>query len=329
MHNPTKTYLYLALMIWGCLTVFLGAFTRISDAGLGCPDWPGCFGEVTAPFSDAELSEALTEYPIDVHVSPYKAWLEMIHRYAASLFGGIIILVAFHIHRHENDPFKKMMSLVLIGLVLFQGALGMWTVTLKLHPLIVMGHLLGGMLLTSIMAWLYIDSIQPRKIFKPQMPAVAKWIKLSICLLALQLFFGGWTSATYSGSVCATFPYCEGSLFPDMDFMSGFTFFQKWGENYQGGVMNHNARMAVHMVHRYYAFIVSIFFVISAIKSFAYPGISRFWPYLVLSVLAIQVMLGVLNVWWYLPISLAVLHNFFGLTLLLVSVAWYMKARYQ
>ncbi len=329
MHSPTNTYLYFTLMVWGCLTVFLGAFTRISDAGLGCPDWPGCFGEITAPFSDAELSEALTQYPIDVHVSPYKAWLEMIHRYAASLFGGIIILVAFQLYRSENNSFKKMMSILLIGLVLFQGALGMWTVTLKLHPLIVMGHLLGGMLLTSIMAWLFFDSIKPRKIFTPQMPSVAKWIRWGIGLLAFQLVLGGWTSATYSGTVCATFPYCEGSFFPSMDFMSGFTLFQKWGENYQGGIMTHNARMAVHMVHRYYAFIVSMFFIVAAVKSLAYPSISKFWPAVVLGVLSIQVALGILNVWWYLPISLAVLHNFFGLMLLLVSVAWYMKARYQ
>ncbi|MEE2770445.1 MAG: COX15/CtaA family protein [Pseudomonadota bacterium] len=329
MQNPGKTYLYFSLMLWGCITVFLGAFTRISDAGLGCPDWPGCFGEVTAPFSDAELSQALIQYPLDVPASPYKAWLEMIHRYAASLFGGIIIFTAIKLYFSEKDWFKKSLSIALIALVLFQGALGMWTVTLKLHPVVVMGHLLGGMMLTSIMAWLFFDSIKPRKIFTPQMPSVAKWIRVGIFLLAFQIVLGGWTSATYSGTVCATFPYCEGSLIPKMDFISGFTTFPKWGANYQGGVMTHSARMAVHMAHRYYAFFVVFFFVITAFKSLSYSGINRFWPYTVLSILALQVLLGVLNVWWYLPVSLAVLHNAVGLTLLLVSVAWYMKARYQ
>lgn len=329
MHNNNRTYLYCALMLWGCLTVVLGAFTRISDAGLGCPDWPGCFGEVTAPFSDAELSQALIQYPLDVHVSPYKAWLEMIHRYAASLFGGIIILVAIQLYRSENSSFKKTLSLLLVALVLFQGALGMWTVTLKLHPVIVMGHLLGGMMLTSIMAWLFFDSIRPRKIFTPQIPTIARWIRWGIGLLAFQIVLGGWTSATYSGTVCASFPFCEGALFPKMDFISGFTTFPQWGANYQGGLLTHDARMAVHMMHRYYAFFVTLFFIVTALKSFSYANISRFWPISVLSILGIQLTLGVLNVWWYLPISLAVLHNAVGLTLLLFSVAWYMKARYQ
>lgn len=329
MQGGYRSHLYFALMLWGCLTVFLGAFTRISDAGLGCPDWPGCFGEVTAPFSDADLSQALTQYPLDVPVTPYKAWLEMIHRYAASLFGLIIICVSIQLYREESDLSKKVLSMLLIGLVLFQGALGMWTVTLKLHPIIVMGHLVGGITLTAIMGWLSFDSIKPRKIFASQRPAVANWIAWGIFLLSVQIIIGGWTSATYSGTVCATFPSCEGSLFPQMDFLSAFVSFPQWGANYQGGVMTHSARMAVQMVHRYGAFIVTAYFLLLSIKSLSYPGIGRFWPLSVIMILALQIFLGIMNVWWYLPISLAVSHNAVALILLLTTIAWYMKARYQ
>lgn len=329
MTTPAKSYLYFILMFWGALTVILGAFTRISDAGLGCPDWPGCFGELTAPMNDTELSAALTQYPLDVHVSPYKAWLEMIHRYAASIFGAIIILVGMQLVISYQTLSKKMLGGMMVALVVFQGALGMWTVTLKLHPVVVMGHLLGGMMLTAIIGWLYFDSIKPRNIFTPQAPTISIWIGWGIFFLFFQLILGGWTSATYSGTVCSTFPYCEGSFFPKMNFLSAFVKFPEWGANYQGGVLDHSARLAIHMVHRYYAFFISIYFIGIALMSMGYPKISRSWPIAVMSILFLQILLGVLNVWWYLPVSLAVLHNAVGLTLLLVSIAWYMKARYQ
>lgn len=329
MRQELQVKVLSGLVLWGIVTVILGAFTRINDAGLGCPDWPGCFGAITAPMSGQELHQALKHYAMDVPVTPYKAWLEMIHRYAASIFGSIIMLLSAYMLIQEQNWFKKTLYAALIGLVIFQALLGMWTVTMKLHPLVVMGHLVGGISLTAIMAWLLFDLVQPQLIFKPSPNKMLKWMRLGIALLMGQIILGGWTSATYSGAVCSTFPLCEGALFPSMDLHSAFFSLPQWGVNYQGGILSHGARVAIQMVHRYGAFIVTGYFVWLLMAGFMAKSVNVVWPLLVAVLLSLQVLLGVLNVWWYLPISLAVLHNAVALLLLLATQIWLVKMRQQ
>lgn len=329
MRQQLQIKILSGLVLWGIFTVILGAFTRINDAGLGCPDWPGCFGAITAPMSGQELHQALKHYSMDVPVTPYKAWLEMIHRYAASIFGSIILLLSGFMLRQENQWFKKVLYGALIALVLFQGLLGMWTVTMKLHPMVVMGHLVGGISLTAIMAWLLFDLIQPRLIFKPSINKMILSMRIGVALLMAQIILGGWTSATYSGAVCSTFPLCEGSLFPNMDMHAAFLTLPQSGLNYQGGILSHGARVAIQMMHRYGAFVVTGYFTWLLIVGFSTHKVSKVWPALVAFLLVLQVLLGVLNVWWYLPISLAVLHNAVALLLLLATQIWLIKTRQQ
>ncbi|MAH61357.1 MAG: cytochrome B [Legionellales bacterium] len=311
-------------LIWGVITVLLGAYTRISDAGLGCPDWPGCFGQWIAPTTDLQLSEAKMGYVTLDDNTPLKAWLEMIHRYAASFFGSFLICLGIYIIFNKQYLHKRWTGFMLIALVVFQALLGMWTVTWKLHPLVVMGHLMGGLSLSAILCWLYLDaSTHGQKLFVYNPSPSSKWVGFGVFVIIVQLVLGGWTSATYSGPVCPTFPYCEGSYWPQMNFLEGFFPLVTIGQNYQGGVFSHSARVAIQMVHRYWAFVVTIYLIALSWFMMKRSVHNMIWIIAVMSALFLQILVGVLNVWWYLPISLAVLHNGLALLILLLMVGWY------
>ncbi|MAJ81940.1 MAG: cytochrome B [Legionellales bacterium] len=322
-----KTILFIFLL-WGAFTVLLGAYARINDAGLGCPDWPGCFGQILAPTSDSQLEKVSAGYNVLSDNTPLKAWLEMIHRYAASAFGSFLIGFSFYILTNRNYLHKRWSGVFIISLVVFQALLGMWTVTWKLHPLVVMGHLMGGLTLTAILYWLYLDvGKKDHALFAEHSNKSSKLVGFGLLFVVIQLVLGGWTSATYSGPICATFPLCEGSLWPEMNFSEGFYPLLTIGKNYQGGLFSHSGRVAIQMVHRYWAFVVTAYLVFLSFKMFKRSQKSFKWILLVLTTLSLQVIVGILNVWWFLPISLAVLHNGLALLLLLLMVGWYHAAR--
>ncbi len=322
-----KTISKLALIatLLAVTVVLLGAYTRLKDAGLGCPDWPGCYGQLSVPQSQQAIQKAQQHFP-DQKIIPHKAWPEMVHRYFAGTLGLLILGLWIFSLKHRKSAGLKfiILSTMLMGLVIFQALLGMWTVTLLLLPLVVMGHLLGGMLIASILWWTYLSSRNTQlDISKQQIPKFTKYFSILSCIaLMIQIFLGGWTSANYASIICPTFPLCHGKLFPIMDFKSAFNLFHPLGPNYEGGVLDTTARVTIQMSHRYGAFITAILvtflsFLLIKIKN---SLILRTLGWVLLSVLMLQLTLGIANIDTKLALPVAVAHNGVALALLITLI---------
>ncbi|MBL4780601.1 MAG: COX15/CtaA family protein [Porticoccaceae bacterium] len=307
------------------VVVMLGAFTRLSDAGLGCPDWPGCYGHLTWPTEAEEVARADALYP-DMPVDTDKTWPEMVHRYFASSLGLFIIalsVIAWRQREARDYPFR--LPLFLLFLVVWQGMFGMWTVTLKLWPQVVTIHLLGGVSTLSLL-WLFTlrlknqcwatdsDSWRQLQGLRPALIA-------GVVIVFIQIALGGWISSNYAAVACVDFPTCRGEWWPAMDLVQGFNVTQAIGPNYLGGLMDSEARVAIHMVHRLGAIITSVYLLVFSFYLFkvAHRGLRRM-AVAILVVLAVQVGLGVTNVLLVIPLPVAVLHNAGGALLLLSLV---------
>lgn len=302
--------------------VMLGAWTRLKDAGLGCPDWPTCYGQLTVPQSATAISQAAKAFPGQV-VVPQKAWPEMIHRYFAMSLGLLIFTLAVWslIRRYSDTSQPVLVSMLLVGLVIFQALLGKWTVTWLLHPLVVMGHLLGGMSIAACLWWVALGAKRYRleEVGRPVLKFLAV---MGIAVVFGQIFLGGWTSANYASIICPEFPFCQGSLFPKFDFATAFNFSHPIGNNYQGGILDTTARVTLQMSHRYGAIITMVYIgllsmlVLRLQKSSAFQAIG--WG--LLTVLSLQILLGVANIDTQLALPVAVAHNGVALLLLLTLV---------
>jgi cytochrome c oxidase assembly protein subunit 15 len=303
-------------VIFALLVVSVGAYTRLADAGLGCPDWPGCYGFLTVPNQASEISTAEARYP-EAPVEFAKAWWEMGHRYIAGallLLVASILVIAYRAREKEDTPLK--LAAVLMVVILWQAAFGAWTVTLKLWPQVVTGHLIGGFTTLSLMWFLFLRqgglsdmvSALPRP----------NWLaKIAFVAVVVQIILGGWVSSNYAALACYDFPSCDGTYTPNIDLQQGFNIFQSVGPNYLGGLMTNEARMAIHWVHRIGAIVVLLVvggLVIQTVKQAAVIG------YVLLAVLVTQITLGILNVVWVLPLLNATAHNTVGALLLLVLV---------
>jgi cytochrome c oxidase assembly protein subunit 15 len=308
------------------LVIVLGAYTRLKDAGLGCPDWPGCYGQLTVPQTPGALAQAQQAFP-SAKIEAAKAWPEMIHRYFASSLGVLIFVLAiWAILRAPRYPKQPVfIPLFLFALVIFQALLGMWTVTMLLLPLVVMSHLLGGMLIAGLLWACALASdmrLNRPRIFPAIAAKIKPWAILGLIIVFLQIFLGGWTSTNYAALACPTFPGCNGSLIPAMDFSSAFNFFSPIGINYEGGVLHSIARITIQMTHRYGALVttlylaVLVFYLLSSNKTRLLRPIS----WIILGLLILQLILGVLNVEWRLPLSIAVAHNGVAALLFLAMV---------
>lgn len=303
------------------IVVILGAFTRLNDAGLGCPDWPGCYGHLIVPESAKAVQNADMLYPSDPVVQA-KAWSEMTHRYAAGTLALLIITFFLMAVVNRKKPGQPMLiPVIMLGVVAFQAALGMWTVTMELMPVVVMGHLLGGLTLLSL---LWLMRLQLGNRFRmPDLAVVKKfrfWALLGLLILICQIILGGWTSANYAALACPDFPFCHGQLFPLHEFRNAFNVFMPIGRDFQGGVLDSAERVTIHMMHRYGAFITGVYLLLLGLwvaVSSAKP--LRAVALTVLLLLAIQISLGILNVVLMLPLPVAVMHNAFA-ALLLLSV---------
>ena len=243
-----------------CVVVF-GAYVRLTDAGLGCPDWPGCYGTLTVPESVAAIEEAQANYPNSI-IDKGKAWIEMIHRYIAAILGLMILSLAFLAYKNKND-INVRPSLVygLLGLVIAQGMLGMWTVTELLMPIIVSLHLLGGMTTLGLLTYIthrHWGSVSDTLITLK--PISQKLIRFSLVILFIQIFLGGWTSTNYAALPCTDFPTCHGELIPPMDFSNGFTLWRELGMTAQGDALTLQALQAIQWIHRIGAFIFVSYF---------------------------------------------------------------------
>lgn len=301
----------LATILVFCV-ILLGAYTRLKDAGLGCPDWPGCFGQITVPQTKAEIMHAVKLYPTQP-VQPTKAWPEMVHRYFAGILGLMVFALAIWAPiRKVRVPDQPLaVPLILAGLVILQALSGMWTVTWQLLPLIVMGHLLGGMTIFALLWWL---TLKTGYLFtKPVTPFITLrfWSVVALIIVAIQIFLGGWTTANYASLVCTTFPDCHGTLFPTLEVQRAFNFLSPIGTNYQGGVLDANARITIQMAHRYWGVITIVYLAILAIFLITSRSIKSLknvgWMLLLLVIL--QMFLGYLNIKLLLPMEVALAHN--------------------
>ena len=303
------------------VVVMLGAYTRLADAGLGCPDWPGCYGHLTVPQSSAEITQAQQVY--QQPVEPAKAWKEMIHRYFAGTLGLLIVVLTFWgLMRKRKHPAQPIaIPIILLLLVIFQAVLGMWTVTWKVQPLVVSSHLLGGMAIAALLWSLTLATKAYQSNARPA-PGYKVWAVLGLLIVIGQLFLGAWTSTNYAALACLNFPLCHGSLFPAMNFHEAFSLFHPIGVNYEGGVLDSTARVTIQMTHRYGAFVTAVYVGILAlclIFSKAEKKLRGIGGVL-LGVLVLQFALGVANVELLLPIQIAVAHNGVAALLLLTLV---------
>lgn len=317
-----KRYSLLALVAV-CLAygvIVLGAFVRLSDAGLGCPDWPGCYGRLVPPTAEHEIERANADYP-DRPVETHKAWKEQVHRYFASSLGALIVALgawAFMRRRHPQQPLY--LPLALIALVIFQGLLGMWTVTLLLKPLVVVLHLLGGMTTLLLLWWLYLRTSRPAG-GATTSGGIGGWAMLTLAVVYIQIALGGWTSSNYAALACSDFPTCHGSLWPTMDLKDAFVLWRGLGINYEYGVLEAPARTAIHVIHRYGALMTAIVVSLLAFRCLrSADNRLRRSGWVLLGVLATQLGLGIANVVLSLPLKVAVAHNGVA-ALLLLTVA--------
>ncbi|MGB1110570.1 MAG: COX15/CtaA family protein [Gammaproteobacteria bacterium] len=308
-----RTAVVLALIV-----VVLGAWVRLSDAGLGCPDWPGCYGHLTVPASEADLNranQAFPERPVETH----KAWKEMIHRYVAGALGLMILWMAFASWRgRESLSHQTGLTTFLLALVIFQAALGMWTVTLLVKPAIVTAHLIGGMATLSLL-WLVVLR-QGRLGYDTPIQPLRPWAALGMVILIGQIILGGWTSTNYAALSCTDFPTCGGQWFPEADFSEGFVLWRGLGVDYEFGVLEHPARVAIHLSHRIGALITFVYLLGLALVALRSRRIEiRQSASAIILLLLIQVALGIGNVLLSLPLPVAVAHNG-GAALLLLAV---------
>ncbi len=301
---------------FAAVVVLLGAYTRLVDAGLGCPDWPTCYGFFDVPQTQEEIAIAEAAFP-HAPVETHKAWPEMIHRYFAGTLGLLILALAMlAIKNRSRHDQPVLLPMLLLGLVVFQAALGMWTVTLGLLPVVVMGHLLGGFTTLALLLLLFL------KLRDNNTPASASSLRnfalLTLAIVFAQITLGGWTSANYAAIICTDFPTCQGNWIPPLDFAGAFTIATDGVNNYLGGHLDNAARVTIHWLHRLGALIATLFVIMLHVRLMK-AGHKKLAAWLMLVLIA-QVSLGVSNVLFSLPLPVAVAHNGVAALLLLSLV---------
>ena len=379
VHRHFHRIAWFAAALTLCVIVF-GAFVRLSDAGLSCPDWPTCYGRATWPEAAAEVTDhaASAIRPFETH----KAWREQVHRHLAATLGllvfglsllavrrrragiaqvlGAALLVGLAIPLYMHGQVMAALGLAALGeavllfaalrwsnidlaraavltlaVVIFQALLGKWTVTMLLKPLIVMGHLLGGMLTFSLLLWMaWRATVQP--IVLADALRLRRWVFVALGLLGVQIALGGWVSANYAALACGAggwvtdvhhyvdFPRCAGEWWPHADYREGFVLWRGVGVDYEGGVLDGAARVAIQMVHRIMALAVFAWLIAFVVRLLRTPGM-RGWAVALGVLTCSQVLLGILNVKLALPLPVAVMHN--GGAALLVFVLVSLLAR--
>lgn len=294
--------------------IILGAYTRLTDAGLSCPDWPNCYGYITAPHTPTQLEGAIAKYPM-APVDVKKAWTEMTHRYFAGTEGLLILILAASIFftRKAKNAKSIAVGITLIGLLTMQVMLGMLTVTEKLRPVIVLSHLLTGVSILSALWWAYLD-LYIRDDFFPRVSTSKRlkpWLWVGFLIVAAQITLGGWVSTHYAGLACIDFPYCNGKLLPAM----------QW-DNLNGDLIT------IHMLHRFGAYTTALYLSVLAFFMLRSASFKRVGM-IVLGLIALQITLGILNVIWLRPVWIAMIHQSVAILLLLTMITSIVKANIE
>ena len=322
-----KWYLYLAMLsaVLAFVVIVLGAYVRLSQAGLGCPDWPGCYGHMSVPESHAAIASADAHYT-GRPLQPARAWKEMIHRYFAGSLAVLILIlavVAWWRRRHATQP-VLLPSLALLT-VIFQALLGMWTVTLLLFPPVVMGHLLGGYATFAVLILLVLQTGGYLRTGDAAGRSLRWMAAFALVVVLAQIALGGWTSSNYAGIACPDFPTCQGQWWPAMNFHSAFSW-HGVGPDYQGGILSDPARIAIHMTHRLGALVAFVMVLATSLmclfkgRRTAIKGLGVWAGLLVIC----QVAIGISMVHLGLPLALTDAHTGVAALLLatLVAMNW-------
>ncbi|MGY8527095.1 COX15/CtaA family protein [Paracidovorax citrulli] len=298
--------------------IMFGSFTRLTDSGLGCPDWPGCYGHSNPLAAHEQIRAAETAMPSGP-VTFVKAWIEMIHRYFAMAVGVLIIaLTALAWFRRRELKQSPWFATGVLVLVCVQGAFGAFTVTLKLQPIIVVTHLMLGMLLLATLIWLGSRNDPLRPVERGA--ASLLWpARIGLALLTVQIFLGGWVSTNYAVLACTDFPLCNGQLVPEMDFRHGFTLWRQLGMTADGDYIPHSALVAIHWVHRCFAVVVLGFLAWFALRARRFARLERA-ARLMLVFLVLQLATGLSNIVFDWPLVAAVAHNGGAAVLLMLIV---------
>jgi cytochrome c oxidase assembly protein subunit 15 len=317
-NNHIRTLVLISILL-ALIVVSLGAYARLTHAGLGCPDWPGCYGLIDVPETAEQIIKAEQAFP-ERKVEPQKAWNEMIHRYFAGALGLLILAIAFLSFKGRDQGTPLRLPMLILAVVIFQAALGMWTVTMKLMPIVVMGHLLGGFTTLSLLFLLYL------RLSGFRVPggdfAIKKYGRyglIGIVILTAQIGLGGWTSSNYAALVCTELPICQAGWQDELTFEDSFDLIPPEKETYEYGHLSHASRLTIHVVHRIGAIVTGIylfwlaFMVYRKSHSAFFKNASKSLAF----ILSCQILLGISNVWFSLPLSVAVGHNVVAACLML------------
>lgn len=352
--------------------VVFGAFVRLSNAGLSCPDWPTCYGRATWPVQAHEIATANASF--ERAVETHKAWREQVHRHLAAGLGVVILIltlvavrrrklgvatvlaasglvagsIPLYIGQHygaagalalagelllltsairwNNSDFARLTTFTLM-VVVFQAILGMWTVTWLLKPVVVMAHLMGGLATFSLLTWLAWSATPDTALVQAVAPKLKRLLWIGLVLLALQIALGGWTSSNYAALACGNdFPTCLGQWWPEHDFREAFVLWRGIGVDYEGGVLDGPARVAIQLAHRGLAVLVFGHLLVVAIRMIITHGL-RYWGVLLALLLCAQVVLGISNVVYSLPLWVATAHTAGAAALLFVIVGLLARLR--
>ncbi|RJX70971.1 heme A synthase [Vibrio sinensis] len=319
-----------SLLLTVCV-IALGAYTRLADAGLGCPDWPGCYGQLSVPSTLADIQQANEHFP-QLTVEAEKAWLEMIHRYFAGSLGLVVFCIS--VVGWRTQKVSKSLSVAISVVVIFQALLGMWTVTLMLMPIIVMGHLLGGFTLFCSLCLVYWQLTHSQKgkdayeldVNHSQQTSISTSLKslalLSLIVVIIQIALGGWTSSNYAALMCTSLPICQGDWMSYLDFRQAFDMIQPEKSTYEFGTLDYGARMTIHVTHRLGALLTVLVVGALIVQLYRHPSsVYKTMARRLAWLLSAQVLLGLSNILLSLPLLVAVAHNL-GAALLLITILY-------
>ncbi|WP_372625745.1 heme A synthase [Arsukibacterium sp.] len=301
------------------VVIIYGAFTRLTDAGLGCPDWPGCYGFLKVPEKPESIALAAQAFP-DRPLEPHKAWNEMIHRYLAGTL-GLLIAAIFMSSFFSKVRQPRTLPIVLLLLVIFQAALGAWTVTMSLLPIVVLAHLLGGFTLYCLLALYWMQLSPGLRQTEPALNSLKPLAIVAALVVMIQIGLGGWTAANYAALACIELPVCEAGWLSRLALDEAFDLHLGYSD-YEYGVMSAEARQTVHVFHRLGAFItlgIVSWFAVLLYKR-AQTKVMQNFALAMGGVLLLQFILGLLNVVLHLPLVNAVAHNFVGANLLMIMI---------